>query len=52
MKGDKEMDMDKEYTCPWCGQKQSEEEMEFDEHDIPRYCFMCGKEIEREVGEE
>ena len=40
--------MDKEYTCPWCGQEQTEEEMDFDENDIPRYCFMCGKEIERE----
>ena len=40
-----------EYKCPWCGQEQTEEEMDFDEHDIPRYCFMCGKEIEREVGE-
>ena len=35
----------KEYKCPWCGQEQTEEEMDFDEHDIPRYCFMCGKTI-------
>jgi len=39
------MDMDKEYTCPWCGQVQTKAEMDFDENDEPRYCFMCGKEI-------
>lgn len=37
--------MDKEYKCPQCGQEQTEEEMEFDEYNKPRYCFMCGKII-------
>lgn len=32
----------KEYECPYCGTIQTEDEMEFDEHDEPAYCFMCG----------
>lgn len=49
---DREIKADAEYTCPWCGQEQTTEEMDFDEHDVPRYCFMCGHEIVERGDEE
>ena len=29
--------------CPWCGWRGDEEELDFDEHDVPMYCPDCGK---------
>ena len=28
--------------CKWCGLEVSEEELDFDEHDEPKYCPECG----------
>lgn len=29
--------------CCWCGWHGMESELDFDEHDIPCYCPVCGK---------
>ena len=36
--------------CTWCGWHGTEEELDFDEHDLPMYCPECGK-IAEEDGE-
>lgn len=36
--------------CTWCGWHGTEDELDFDEHDIPMFCPECGK-IADEDGE-
>ena len=28
--------------CVWCGWEGQKKELDFDEHDVPRYCPVCG----------
>jgi len=34
--------------CGWCGWHGAEEELDFDEHDVPMYCPECGKIVDED----